>query len=524
MASIVLSTLNARFIHASVGLRYLYANLGELQSCASIREFEVSQPAREIVEAILQEDPILVGFGVYIWNVTRTHEVVRMLKKVRPNVTVVIGGPEVSFDYERQPIFETADYLITGEADLEFARFCQQILSKNPPPEKVIRAKLPELSSVQLPYAYYSDCDLAHRVVYVEASRGCPFTCEFCLSSIDIPVRQFETESVLKEIDLLFQRGARTFKFIDRTFNLKVATSLRILQFFLDRMVPGLFVHFEMVPDRFPTQLREVVARFPAGSLQLEIGVQTLNSEVSSLISRRQNIPKLLDNLSFLRRETGAYLHVDLIAGLPSEGLESFARGFDTLVALEPHEIQVGILKKLKGTPIARHDTNYEMTFSEDPPFEVLQTRDISFLDLQRISRFARYWDLVANSGNFISSKHLLWKRVSSPFAGFMEFSDWLFKRVGRRAAINLKSLTECVAEFLQKERGLPLSEFGPVLVEDYERGRRADVPIMLRGFVSERSGSLRSGNDSQRLPLKRQNRAANIDERVKTMGKTAAS
>lgn len=504
MPKIVLATINARFIHASAGLRYLYANLGDMQPYAQIAEFENAQPAKEIVEAIVQADPVIVGFGVYIWNANRTREVVSLLRMVRPDILIVVGGPEVSYEYQNTPLFRMCDYLVTGEADLAFPALCRELLSGTRPTTKVIEGGLPNLPDVQLPYEWYTDSDIAHRVLYIEASRGCPFTCEFCLSSVDLPVRQFDHQRVLDELKRLFDRGARTFKFVDRTFNLNVRTSSTILQFFLDRMEEGLFVHFEMVPDRFPAQLREMVAKFPPGSLQLEIGVQTLNPEVSALISRRQDVPKLFDNLQFLRRETHAYLHVDLIVGLPGEDIQSFGRGFDSLVAMNPHEIQVGILKRLRGTPIVRHTDEYKLQFSDEPPYEVLATRDVSFLDMQRMERFARYWDLVANSGNFSQSKHLIWRDTDSPFHAFLEFSDWLFGRVGRRASIQLKALTECLFQFLVEVRGHEGATVGPILAEDYQRGGRSDLPKSLRSFATASSAKARESV----LALKRQQRA----------------
>jgi radical SAM superfamily enzyme YgiQ (UPF0313 family) len=485
MADILLTTINARYIHTSFGLRYLFANLGELQSRSEIREFECSQPAKEIAEAIINTRAAIVGFGVYIWNAVRTREVVAILRKVNPELVIIVGGPEVSYEYEEQQLVEMSDYLITGEADLAFPALCRELVVGQRPANKVIHSGLPALGSVSLPYALYTDSDIASRVIYVEVSRGCPFTCEFCLSSIDIPVRQFDHTMVLVELERLYSRGARSFKFVDRTFNLNVRTANEILRFFLDRMEPGLFVHFEMVPDRFPAQLRETVAAFPPGALQLEIGVQTLNPEVGALISRRQDIPKLVDNITFLRNETSAYLHVDLIVGLPGEGLESFAEGFDTLVGLNPQEIQVGILKRLRGTPIIRHIDAYQMKFSDEPPYEVLSTRDISFLDLQRMERFARYWDLVANSGNFASTRALIWEAPATPFSGFMEWSEWLYAQVGRRASIELKSLTVLLFRFLVSVRGLEREKVGTLLVEDYLRGGRSDLPSDLRPYAN---------------------------------------
>jgi len=493
MTEIVLATINARYIHASLGLRYLFANLRDLQARAVIREFENAQTAKEIAEAVLLANPKIVGLGVYIWNRQRTFEVVEILKKVRPDIVIVLGGPEVSYEYESDPLVERVDFLITGEADLAFESLCRSVLSGQCPSEKVIHGGLPDLKSIQLPYGLYSRSDIASRVIYVEVSRGCPFTCEFCLSSVDIPVRQFDYLTVLAELEKLFARGARTFKFVDRTFNLNVRTANDILRFFLDRYEPGVFVHFEMVPDRFPNQLRETVSAFPPGSLQLEIGVQSLNPEVGALISRRQDFDKLVDNITFLRRETAAHLHVDLIVGLPGEDLSSFASGFDKLVGLDPQEIQVGILKKLKGTPISRHSERFDMRFSDEPPYEILSTKDVSFFDLRRMERFAKYWDLVSNSGNFLKTKSLLWEAPETPFSGFMRWSDWLYGEVGKRVAIELKTLTSHLFRFLVEVRGLDRERVGRLLAEDYQRGGRNDLPVELKGFAASEAGSRRT-------------------------------
>jgi radical SAM superfamily enzyme YgiQ (UPF0313 family) len=479
--------------------------MAELQERTRIMEFDNTQTPKEIAEAILITRPRIVGFGVYIWNSVRTREVVSILKKVAPSLTVVVGGPEVSYEYEGDPLVALADYLITGEADLAFAELCRNVLSGETPRAKVINPALPALSSLHLPYSHYSDSDIANRVIYVEVSRGCPFSCEFCLSSVDIPVRSFDHEQVLADLDIMFKRGARTFKFIDRTFNLNVRTSTSILRFFLERMEPGVFVHFEMVPDRFPPALREVVKDFPPGSLQLEIGVQTLNSEVGARISRRQDVPKLIDNLSFLRKETSAYLHVDLIVGLPGETIESFGRGFDTLAALNPQEIQVGILKRLRGTPIVRHTEEFAMRYSDDPPYEVLETRDVSFLEMQKMERFARYWDLISNSGNFAGSRAYIWQGCDSHFSAFMEYSEWLYSRVGRRASIQLKALSELLFEYLVECRGFLAEEVGRAIALDYQRGGRSDLPRVLRPFATEAPR-----HSEATLALKRQQRAIN--------------
>ncbi|MEI6548640.1 MAG: cobalamin-dependent protein, partial [Burkholderiales bacterium] len=294
MTDIVLATLNARWSHASLGLRYLYANLGELQSRARIEEFTIATPLDQVLARLLEGDPRIIGLGVYIWNVERTTELIARLREAAPAIRIVIGGPEVSHEVQEQAIVQMADHVITGPADLSFAVLARQLLDGPRPLMKVIAGVQPELDALVLPYAHYTDIDIAHRNLYIEASRGCPYKCEFCLSALDKTAWPFELSQILEELAQLHQRGARRFRFVDRTFNLKAQTGRAILEFFLQRIeaTPDdpLFAHFELVPDHLPQVLREAIVRFPAGALQFEIGIQTWNPEVQARISRRQSL------------------------------------------------------------------------------------------------------------------------------------------------------------------------------------------------------------------------------------------
>ncbi len=427
--SIVLSTLNARYSHTSLGLRYLLANMGELQPQTQIQEFVIGVRAADVVEKLLALQPRVIGFGVYIWNVEELTHIVALLKRVAPAVTIVLGGPEVSHETTDQRIIALADYVVTGWGDTTFPRLCSDILSGPKPLMKIHAGEQPAMDQIAFPYAHYSAEDIAQRTVYVEASRGCPFKCEFCLSALDKTAWPFPLDDLLRELDMLHARGARVFKFVDRTFNLNINNSLRILQFFLDKLhaYPDdpVFAHFELVPDHLPDALKDSIRKFPPGALQFEIGIQSFNPEVQAHISRKQNNEKAMANLRWLREDTHAHLHVDLIAGLPSEDVESFARGFDQLVALQPHEIQFGILKRLRGTPIIRHSQVYGMVFDPAPPYQILANDCIDFNTMQRLVRFARYWDLVANSGRF--SERLPNILGDAPFTRFLALSDWLY-------------------------------------------------------------------------------------------------
>lgn len=467
--SILLSTLNARYAHASLGLRYLLANLGELQEQARLQEFVIGTKTSEIVEKLLAHQPRIIGLGIYIWNVEETTKVVSMLKRVAPHVVIVLGGPEVSHEPNEQPIVQLADYVVTGWGDVTFTKLCRQILHGPQPLMKMHAGEQPPLADIALPYSLYTDEDIAHRTLYVEASRGCPFKCEFCLSALDKTAWPFDLDVFLAELESLHARGARLFKFVDRTFNLNIKSSLKIMQFFLDKLAANpadpVYAHFEVVPDHLPDALKEAITRFPAGTLQFEIGIQSFNPVVQALVSRKQNNDKAAENIRWLCEHSNAHLHVDLIAGLPGEDLASFARGFDQLYALKPHEIQFGILKRLRGTPIIRHTDDYRLVFEAHPPYTILATSLIDFATMQRLVRFARYWDMIANSGRFAHTLPVI--LADAPFARFMALSDWLYGKTDATHRIALDRLASLVDQWLQSQ-GMAASETQALLESDY--------------------------------------------------------
>lgn len=469
MADILLSTLNARYSHASLGLRYLRANLGELRERSAIAEFVIGQKTEEIVEKILAARPRILGLGVYIWNVEESTRLVAQLKTVAPELIIVLGGPEVSYETGEQRICALADYVITGWGDVTFAWLVERLLCGDAPPGRIIPGVQAELKDLALPYDEYTDEDVRQRHLYVEASRGCPFKCEFCLSSLDKTAWPFDLHQFLAELETLHARGARLFKFVDRTFNLNVKTSLAIMQFFLDKLEAHpedpVYAHFEVVPDHLPDALKEGIERFPPGTLQFEIGIQSFNPEVQALVSRRQNNDRAADNIRWLCEHSNAHLHVDLIAGLPGEDLESFARGFDQLLALKPHEIQFGILKRLRGTPIIRHTQDFGMVYDPHPPYTILANDRIDFATMQRLVRFARYWDLVANSGRFAQTLEMV--LGASPFANFMALSDWLYENTDATHRIALDRLAGLVTRWLVLQ-GWPEPEVRTAMGGDY--------------------------------------------------------
>lgn len=466
MSDIILTTFNARYSHCALGLRYLQANMGELASRTRLMEFIINTSVTLAAEKLLAAKPSIVGIGVYIWNVEESRQLVQILRTLQPELIIIAGGPEVSYEEQAQPWLAACDYVISGQADLAFAELCEPLLQGNRPAEKFLKPASPRLDAIHLPYDCYTDEDIAQRRIYVEASRGCPFKCEFCLSALDKTAWPFDLELFLTAMDRLYRRGARQFKFVDRTFNLKAESCRKILQFFLDRLDPELFLHFELIPDHLPESLKPLIQAFPPGQLQFEIGIQSFNPAVQTLISRRQNDAQAEENIRWLREQTHAHLHTDLIAGLPGETLASFAAGFDRLHALAPHEIQVGILKRLRGTPIIRHTSEYQLRFNPQPPYNILATAQMDFTTLQRISRFARYWDLIANSGRFRHTLPLI--LAGQPFERFMALSDYLFATSDTTHNIALRRLFTLLYEGVPRLFTVTQAEIEEALGRDY--------------------------------------------------------
>jgi radical SAM superfamily enzyme YgiQ (UPF0313 family) len=494
--SIVLAAINAKWIHPSLALRLLKANLGDLEDRCEILEFALRQGLEEKLAPLLASRPAILGLSVSIWNHLATLELLKALEEQweegRP--VLVLGGPEVSYLPEDAEIFRHADYVIRGEGEEAFYKLCSQLLAKPdlpfPPgnggerrPARFIDAPAVDLSLIKSAYRLYTAEDLNRKLVYVEASRGCPFSCEFCLSpqqtfgfgSLPEPsrrppgVREFPLEPFLGEMEDLIRRGARAFKFLDRTFNYDKRRAQAIMEFFLRRIGekpegPPLCVHFEIFPSPIPPELRETLRRFPPGTLRLELGIQTFNPHTAKLIKRAGDTAEALDTLEFLARETSAIIHADLIAALPGEGMASLGAGFDRLwkalsAGMNPAkgsgesaqsngqrlEIQLGILKLLPGAAIRGHTEACRMRYSPSPPYEATGTSAMPAVDLNRVKNFARFWELVMNRGAFPGIALRLFPPGAPVFERFMKLSDRLLERFGRNWGIDRQDLRDAL-------------------------------------------------------------------------------
>lgn len=477
---IVLVSINARYSHTGLGARFLLGSMEEsLRRRTRLLEFTISDSVEAMAARILECRPILIGLGVYIWNRTQAEALVACLKREQPSLKIILGGPEISYDTASE-LAQSADCVVRGEGECLWPAICRDILTGRPiAPLPSLAA--PDLGSLPFPDAEYSDDDLLHRNIYIEASRGCPHACDFCLSSVETGVRHFAEPEVFRALQRLMDRGCFQFRFVDRSFNLGGGHSLRLLTFFLERLKPEMLLHFEMTPDAISPALRALLVRFPPGVLHLEAGIQSFNPDVLARINRRCDLSAAAEGIAWLVREAHADVHADLIAGLPGETLDQFAAGFDRLYRLGPSEIQVGILKKLHGTALQQHEEPFAMRFRKEPPYEVLETGTMTPADLEAVRRFAAHWDRVVNRAHFPLATTRLLCDAASPWHRFDALSRRLADQHGLYG-FGLVELAHSLFDELVNHGGESPDTARSLLREDYlADGRRIHLPAFLR-------------------------------------------
>ncbi len=495
MPDILFTACNARFSHVAFALKTLRANLPDsFHEHSEILEFTIQNDPTEAAYEILSKKPKLLGISVYLWSIQFARQLVEILKRTNPELIIIIGGPEIATPESRMSdaLFSLADHIIVGEGEEIVAALCEKYLgNKNNIPEslhsfvdqKIIHAPRVDVSSLKLPYGEYSDDDIAHRILYVETSRGCPYRCAFCHSSQDKPLRFFPLDALFQAFQKLIDRGAKSFKFLDRTLNASLTRSLQILEFFLpwkDR----LSLHFEMVPHEIPEKLLDAMALYPLGAIQIEFGVQTLTQDVADRIHRQLNAERLLKNLALMREKTGCHIHADLIAGLPGESFSQFADGFTRLQHSGVQEIQLGILKRLKSSPLDLMAEEWGLIFSELPPYEVLQTPDMSFAELTEFKRFAKFYDSLVNNANF----PLTIRRICEPdfFHQFHAFTQWVYTQTQATQGISQTRWVNLLFCYMTEVCNILPSESAQIIIQDYLRTRKEDIPPILRPHLPE--------------------------------------
>ncbi|WP_062047975.1 B12-binding domain-containing radical SAM protein [Bacillus sp. JCM 19034] len=461
----VLTTLNAKYIHTCLALRCLKA-YAEPDFPIDMVEFTIKDPTMNIVSDLYARKPDVIGFSCYIWNIEETIKVIEMLKKVMPQAKIVLGGPEVSYDTKDwMEKLSSVDFIIMGEGEETFKHLLEEIsttqkyhmvfgLAYRKEGEILLNAPRPKLKLDDLPspYRFSEDLDgLAKRVTYFETSRGCPYSCQFCLSSIEVGVRYFHIERVKSDLLYLINSGAKLIKFVDRTFNIKRDYALEIFQFLIDNHKQCVF-QFEITADIMRPEVLEFLNEHaPPGIFRFEIGVQSTNDTTNELVQRRQNFKKLSRTVTMVKEGGKIDQHLDLIAGLPEEDYSSFRRTFNDVFAMRPEELQLGFLKMLRGTGLRIRAKDHDYIYMDQAPYEILKNNVLSFDEIIRIKRvedvLEKYWN---DHRMDRTIEYLVTHEFESAFDFFQLFGDYWDVQGWAKIGHQLEDLFKRLYQFLE--------------------------------------------------------------------------
>ncbi|MEK4495402.1 B12-binding domain-containing radical SAM protein [Ureibacillus sp. FSL W8-0352] len=475
--NILLTTLNAKYIHTNLAIRYLKA-FARPEFDPTIVEFTIKEPTLNIVTDLHQRKPDLVGFSCYIWNIEETIKVIQMLRVVSPHTKIVLGGPEVSYDvhYWLRRLEGLVDFIIMGEGEYSFKQLLRYVhgeipleevpgiaylqdgkMNIHPQPKKIDLRELPS------PFRFEEDrASISKRIQYIETSRGCPFSCQFCLSSIEVGVRYFNREKIKDDIRYLMANGAKTIKFVDRTFNISRSYAMDMFQFLIDEHVPGVVFQFEITADIMrPEVIQFLNDNAPAVLFRFEIGVQSTNDLTNELVKRRQNFEKLKRTVTMVKEGGKIDQHLDLIAGLPEEDYESFRKTFNDVFAMRPEELQLGFLKLLRGTGLRIEAEKFGYTYVDIAPYEILSNNVLSFDEIIRIKQaedvLEKYWNAHRMDDTI---EYLVSEVFETPFDFFQNFGTFWEEKGWSRIGHQLEDLFTRLDEFL---RTLPNVNLGIV-------------------------------------------------------------
>jgi len=499
---VVLATLHSKYIHPSLALPYLAAFCGDLPVEFRIREFTLHEPKESVLAQILAEEPEVVCFSVYLWNRRETLELLDALHVARPQLRIVLGGPEVSFDgaelFARHPGLSA---LVRGEGELPLHGLLQA-WCRGEQPREVARLAwrngetmvegpqgpvLDALDAIPSPFSA-SLAALDKGTVYLETSRGCPYDCAFCMSALDERVRSFSMQRIEADLGRLMAAGVKQVKLVDRTFNYDAARARRIWRFILDHNRQTSF-HFEIGAHLLSEECLQLLETVPRGMFQFEIGVQSTLPETLQAVGRRASLEKLEENVRHLIKAGNIHLHLDLIAGLPGEGYDDFLASIDRVLALSPEHLQVEPVKLLPGAPLRRDAQKVGIRFDPNPPYTVLSTPELDFGQLERLRAVSRLLDLTWNAertGHLFAALAL---RGTSPARALDRLAGFCLARQRLRHPLGQVAVFELLWDWLQEEFTQGLEPLREALGRDYARCERVlpeRIPDFLQGELSE--------------------------------------
>ncbi len=440
----LLTTLNSKYIHSALSIRYLKEFCKDIADI-SLMEFTINQNIDYIAGEIYKKKPDIIGFSTYIWNLEQTLRVCEILKLISPNIKIILGGPEVSFDSEdimKENWF--IDFIISGEGEIPFRQLLLAIFDgdrdfssvkgltyregeeiiKNPP-----GSLLKNLDMIPSPYVEI-DKSLEKKIVYYESSRGCPFNCQFCLSSTIKGVRYFSLERVKEDLQRLMDMKVKQVKFVDRTFNANKKYAMEIMEFIMDKDPEDMNFHFEVTAHLIDEDMLQLIKKAKPGLFQFEIGVQSTNERTIEAIGRTTNFGKLKEICKEIKSYKNIHQHLDLIAGLPYEGYESFKKSFNDVYEIKPEKIQLGFLKLLKGSGLRKEKEKYGFKFLDIPPYEVLETNYIKYEEMLRLKGIEDLVEKYYNEEYFKTTiSYLVENKYDTAFDFFEDFLNfWEYK------------------------------------------------------------------------------------------------
>jgi anaerobic magnesium-protoporphyrin IX monomethyl ester cyclase len=482
--NVICSTLNAKFIHTNLAIRYLKAYAAP-EFNIQLKEYTIKDPVMNIVSDLYQSKPAVIGFSCYIWNIEETLKVVNMLKKIDPSILIVLGGPEVTYDtMEWMEKHSEVDFIVIGEGEQTFKQLLTEIETNNDyrnvpgiayrsRDRVIITPQMNKLDLKELPSPYRLPEDIPYlgkRVTYIETSRGCPFSCQFCLSSIEVGVRYFDREKIKADIRYLMENGAKTIKFVDRTFNISRSYAMEMFRFLIDEHLPGTVFQFEITADIMRPEVIEFLNQeAPKGLFRFEIGVQSTNDYTNELVMRKQNFAKLTRTVTMVKEGNKIDQHLDLIAGLPEEDYASFRKTFNDVFEMRPEELQLGFLKMLRGTGVRLRAEQHQYVYMDHSPYEILSNNVLTFDDIVRIKQvedvLEKYW----NDHRMDHTVEYLVKNVfPSPFDFFQEFGSYWDERGWSRIGHQLEDLFRRLYSFLEQKEVKNLDVVADLMKYDY--------------------------------------------------------
>ena len=461
---ILLTAINAKYIHSNLAIYSLRACAGGYKSQIELAEFTINNQKDYILEEIYKRKPDILCFSVYIWNLDYVESVAREFKKICPDTPVWVGGPEVSYEVED---FLTShpeiDGVMIGEGEETFREVCsyyagnreldsiQGIAYRDNNGIRVTESRA-IMDMSRIPFCYDTMEDFSNRIIYYESSRGCPFSCSYCLSSVDKSLRFRDTELVKKELLFFINQKVPQIKFVDRTFNCNHAHAMEIWRFIKEHDNGVTNFHFEISADLINEEELKLISDMRPGLIQLEIGVQSTNEVTIKEIHRTMKLERLKEVVRAIQSGANVHEHLDLIAGLPYEDYDSFARSFDEIYELKPNQLQLGFLKVLKGSFMYDHAKEYGIIYHDRPPYEVLSTKWISFDDVLRIKKVEEMLEVYYNSGQFEITMKLMDVLYDSAFDFFQRLGDFYEEKGYLAMSHSRIRRCEILLEFMQAE------------------------------------------------------------------------